>query len=171
MNQQNAKKSIVQWAMDYGKYIGAILIVKFILTAITMYHPMVSFFALIAGIAIPIIAYIIIKKFRDQTNYSKFTQIWAFGLYLFLFGALLSGAVEYIYYRFINPDYILLLYKNLANAIEELANNNIDSLKDITDVIKETPPPTSIEFVLQGVWTSIFMGSIYSAILAIFMRK
>lgn len=158
--------------MEYGAYMGLLFIAKFFVSTYALRSSSANMVSTLMAIAIPILAFYMIRWFRDKSGHNTFARIWLFGIYMFFFAALLSGAAEYVYYRYINPDYIQIQQQAIADMLGELSQkNSMPFLTTVQKALGESSTPSPIDMVFQGIWASAFLGSVYSLLLAAFMRS
>lgn len=91
---------------------------------------------------------------------------------MYFFSALLSGIFEYVYYQYLNPDYLYAQQEALKVLVEELAKvDTSQTMSEFQSSYANVAPTTAIQFVFQGIWGLFMLGSIYSLILALILRK
>ena len=172
MAEEFRLKSITQYAMEYGTYLGLFFIVKFIVNVFLLRFPALSIVMVLMLIAVPVISYYFVRRFCDVLPVRSIARIWLFGIYLFFFAALLSGAAEYVYYRYINPDFLYQqqhLLEGMLSAMNEQKGGEI--FDNMRTTLQEGGVQSPIEAVFSGIWGTVFFGSLYSLLLALFMRK
>lgn len=173
MLQEAPKKSIARYAMEYGVYFGIYLILKFVLMTFGVGSLIASFFSEILLIALPFVLYYIMLRYKKQEpENAHFSQLWMFGIFLFFFASLLSGIVEYVYYRYINPTYIEMQMAALLDLIEEITQaQNSEMLQIMRTGLEKGGAPSPIEMVFQTIWTNVFLGSLLSIIVALIVSR
>ena len=88
------------------------------------------------------------------------------------YSALISGIFEYLYYQYINPEYLYTMQESISTLAKELLSaNNTQSLEDLDALIGENGIMSSIQIVYNGILGMLMLGSIYSLILALLLRR
>lgn len=100
---------------------------------------------------VPLVVFFMMRRFSNQNEGgSYFSQLWMMGILLFFFASLISGLAQYIYYVYINPEYIK---SQLSAAVTLLESLNMTSDPSLLVAVK-----TGLE---QGEY-SVSYGSRYS---------
>ena len=108
MDQQNEPKiiriNILQTSMTLGTYLGAYIILAYLVTLLTVKYPALSLLAVPLFIGIPVVAFFLIRRFRDSTQvpFFPFPISWMLSILTFLFATVLSCMVAYLYLRFLD---------------------------------------------------------------------
>ena len=108
MEEQEGKKiikiNLLQTSMMLGTYLGAYIILAYLITALTVKYSALSLLALPLMIGIPVVAYFLIRRFRDnsQAPFFPFPLSWMLSILTFLFATVLSCMAAYLYLRFID---------------------------------------------------------------------
>lgn len=169
MVKNEAQKSIVQFAMEWGVYMGLYFVVKFVFEVWSMDSFFCNTVSLLMLLCIPVLVYRAMRKY-DVMNELKcyFAQLWMMGIMLFFFTSLISSLAQYIYYVYINPEYIREQFRSAVSLIESL--NLMSSDPTLLDALKEgvekgnVPSPMSV--VVERMWVNMFFGSLLSAAIA-----
>jgi membrane protein implicated in regulation of membrane protease activity len=123
MDQQNEPKiiriNILQTSMTLGTYLGAYIILAYLVTLLTVKYPALSLLAVPLFIGIPVVAFFLIRRFRDSTQapFFPFPISWMISILTFLFATALSCMVAYLYLRFIDNG---ALASGLMARMEEM---------------------------------------------------
>lgn len=169
---ENNMNLLMRCAMQYGVYLGLFFILMFASMVGAIYEPMFNTLAVLLMLAVPFLLYNFMKRYQNQMAGVRisFIQFWVFGIFLFLFASLLSGIVHYIYYQYINPNFTQMQVASLVqqlDTLESLKNSPLAAqLKSMLDEIKT---PTSIEMVIQSIWSNVFWGSLLSIVIGLMM--
>ena len=96
--------NILQTSMTLGTYLGAYIILAYLAMVLTVKYAAVSLLAVPLLIGIPVVAYFLIRRFRDSTKapFFPFPVSWILSILTFLFATVLSCMVAYLYLRFID---------------------------------------------------------------------
>jgi len=98
------KINLLQVSMTLGTYLGLYIILVYALTALSVKYIALSFVSMPLIPGIPVVAYFLIRKFRD-TNckpFFPFPVSWILTILTFLFATMLSCMAAYLYLRFID---------------------------------------------------------------------
>jgi hypothetical protein len=93
-----------QYAMLFGTYLGAFLIVAFLMLLSGMHFPFGLFLFVGFTLVSPFLAYFLTRLYRDRVcdGQLSFGQGWLFVVMMYMFAALLVAAAYYIYFRYID---------------------------------------------------------------------
>ena len=160
--QPNIPKS----AMFNGLIMGVVFSINFLFTVSKI--PSLILLTYVIAVVIVMGIYRLSVKFRD-VECEGFISYWkSFSLILltFFFAALISSVVKYIYFQFINPDYLDQMFQESMKAITLMKIPITDAL---TDQMKSMLKPAS--YTLVYVWSNVLMGVIVGLIMAAFIKK
>lgn len=108
MEEQEGKNivkiNLMHVSMTLGTYLGAYMILTYLVTVLTVKYIAFSFLAFPLLLGIPVVAYFLIRRFRDSTHmpFFPFPLSWMLSILTFLFATVLSCVVAYLYLRFID---------------------------------------------------------------------
>ena len=108
MEEQEGPKviriNILQASMTLGTYLGAYIILVYLAMVLTVKYAAISLLALPLLFGIPVVAWFLIRRFRDSTKapFFPFTVSWMLSILTFLFATVLSCMVAYLYLRYID---------------------------------------------------------------------
>ena len=168
--EQNKTKGIYTYSMEYAIYLGLLLIIKMVLSSFAKESQFVSTLLLLFLIIIPVVGFVLTKRFRDVSGYVSFSQIFIFGVFMYFFASLLCGIFDYVYYQYLNPQFFQEQLSDVNNLLGEMINSGLAD-GEFAAQLEAEKPVSPIEMVYQGIWGMIMMGAIYSLILALFLRK
>ena len=102
--QKIIKINLLQVSMTLGTYLGGYIILAYLVTAMTVKYAALSLIAIPLILGIPVVAFFLIRHFRDSTQvpYFPFPLSWMLSILTFLFATVLSCMVVYLYLRFID---------------------------------------------------------------------
>ena len=165
------QSNILKSAMSHGLILGVLFSVNFLL-GITgnAWLKLLSNFVMVA---ILVAVYKMSVRFRDNDCKGVITYGKAFSLIvlMFFFAAIISSLVKYIYFQFINPDYLenllqqsLLMYEAFLSKLP-LSMSTEEIYENMGTII------TPISFSLQYIWANVFAGVFVGLIMAGFVKK
>lgn len=154
-------------AMKYGIPMGGVFSVNFILS--TFKNPIINFLTYFIMFFCIYLTYRITCKFRDEHNNGELSygKGWAFIVLLFFFAAIISSVVKYIYFQFINPDYLAELLNLSLLQLEKLSIS--EEKININDSLEAILSP--INYSLQYLWINTILGALLGVIMAAFTKK
>jgi hypothetical protein len=158
---QNSNKS----AMQNGLIVGAMIAVKFLITALKI--PVLSSFSVFLSIGIIVFLYLATKKFRDAQTDQSMTYNQAFG-YIFrvyIYGAVIGSLVMLIY-ALLNADFLGVMLNDTLMIYEKMNINIDDKTYDILNAVFKPAP-----YALFNVFGSVIVAAFWSLILALFLKK
>ncbi|MDD3321838.1 MAG: DUF4199 domain-containing protein [Paludibacter sp.] len=158
--------NIIKSAMTNGLILGVLFSVNFLLSVSKSIPLVLLSYGLMAFILV--LTFQFSKRFRDKecNGIISFGKSFSFILLSYFFAALISSIVKFIYFQFINPEYLSKLLNESMKAVEML-KLPIDSAsyEQMEGMMK---PAT---FSLQFVWLNVFMGTIIGLIMSPFIKK
>lgn len=167
------RKSLLQYSMEGGVWLGIYLIVRFACMVMGLYFPVANLLALALFVGTPFVLYRIMMVYHRNNSYiSFFSLLWMMGIMLFFFASLICSVAEYIYYQYINPQYIAELFNRAFALIKEMdVLSDTISLEEMSKALAEGSSPTSLQMVMQSIWSNVFFGSLLSMIVAPFVLQ
>ena len=169
--EQNKTKSIYTYSMEYALFFGLILIIKMVLSSFARESQFISLLLSLFLVIIPIAGYILTKRFRDLSGYTSFSQLFVFGVFMYFFSSLLSGIFDYVFYQYLNPQFFQAQLADVETLLGEMVNAGLITDSELVAQMEAENPQTPIEVVYQGMWGMLMLGSLYSLILALILRK
>jgi len=158
--------SITKSAMYNGLIMGVIFSINFLFSV----SKITSLVVLTNVIAILIIIgiYRMAMQFRDTECNGIITYSKAFSLILltFFFAAIISSVVKFVYFQFINPDYLDQMFQETMKVLNKMKFPVNDEMINQT---KSMLKPVNYTFVY--IWTNVFFGLIVGLIMAAFIKK
>ena len=184
--RQIIKIDMLQVSITLGTYLGIYIILVYAITALTVKFSALSLIALPLMLGIPVVAFFLVKRFRDQSNipYFPFPVSWMITLLTFLFATVLSCMAVYLYLRFIDHG---AFSAGLMAWMEVMMQSSEDVIGNMTDPAQVEQYNKMMELLRQSVtWfcslpasgvakqliqTSLLWGNILSLIIALITAK
>jgi hypothetical protein len=158
-----------QYAAKFGLLLGLALIVFSLILYVLDIDSQgkigyVNYLILIAGLAIGII------NFRDKVNggYISYGKSVGYGVQLALFSGIILSFYLFIFFSFIDPEYIGKMLIKIEDAYYD-ASMDEDQIETAMVMMKKFYTPTSLS--IFSVLGNVLMGLIFSLILSIFLKK
>lgn len=175
MVKNNNKGSLQNYAMHFGTYMGLFWIFKFIFFPLGLHYPttilLMIFFVL--TLSVPFIGYYFARNYRDKVcgGVISFMNVWIFLLLMYLFAAILTAVAHYIYFRYIDNNFIINTYLDQINIIKKsklLPKDYFSQANLMADEFKTLSP---IKITLQIISQNVFFGNILALITSLFVMK
>ncbi|MCD7711117.1 MAG: DUF4199 domain-containing protein, partial [Porphyromonadaceae bacterium] len=169
---EQPKKTLTYYAMQYGIFMGIYLLILFLFSVGSRYASIFSTLSIVMIVATPAALYLVMSDFVRQRGGCKFGSLWLFGIFVFFFASLISGLGEYIYCQYIAPDFLSSLFAAMLEALgsmDELSPETADFIEMMRSGYEQGGTPTAIEWVVQMIWFKVFVGSLLSIFVALFV--
>jgi len=190
MEEQNGNKvikiNLMQVSMTLGTYLGLYIILAYAITVLSVKFNALSMLAMPLILGIPVIAYLLIRHFRE-TNckpFFPFPVSWMISILTFLFATMLSCMAAYLYLRFIDNG---AFAAGMMERMDMIMTASGTAAQELTDPAQAEQYNSAMELFRQTVtWfcslpasgmtkqlvqTSLMWGNILSLIIAIITAK
>lgn len=149
-------------AMYYGAFLGIFLIVRFIVEVLTVDSVTGSFVVLFLFLLLPIIAYFFTLRFKRQSQIEDITfgTLFRFCFFMFFFASLFLVVVQYVFYRFIQPDYLSLQFAELIKNIDVILAD-MPQIAPYKEMIVEFGTPAASQKAVQSIWIYSVIGVLF----------
>ena len=169
----------VNFAMQAGIYLGLLGIIKLLLLTNSYVYAFVGLLYLLVALFFHYVVFIYARKFKNEVLEGdiSFFQAWNVSILMYFFGSILTGAVEFIFYRFINPGFLSKYISSTISAVHNFSVQIKDAtvqtfLSEIVSNLAKGGIPTPIEMVFGHIQNTVFSGLFISLIIAsILFRK
>lgn len=169
--QQIQQSKVYNAAMWHGLILAIYLVVRFFFIVSSANSLILNILTIFLTIGIPFVAYYLGKDFKKKTNEElTYRNFYSHGFFMFFFASLILSLVEYIYYGYINPEFISAQYDTLVQNLEILKQNMPDA-SSLEEVVNSSPIPTASQMAMQNIWMYSFAGIIISLINAYILNK
>ena len=157
--------------MWHGLILAIYLVVRFFFMVSSANSTILNLLFIFITIGVPFVAYYLGKDFKKKTDEElTYRNFYSHGFFMFFFASLILAAVEYVYYGFINTEFITEQYNTLLQNIEILKQTMPDATQ-IEEMVNNSPIPTASQMAMQNVWMYSFVGIIISLINAYILNK
>ena len=169
--QQIQQSKVYNAAMWHGLILAIYLVIRFFFMVSSADSTILNLLFIFITIGVPFVAYYLGKDFKKKTDEElTYRNFYTHGFFMFFFASLILAAVEYVYYGFINTEFITEQYNTLLQNIEILKQTMPDA-SQIEEIVNESPIPTASQMAMQNVWMYSFIGIIISLINAYILNK
>lgn len=160
------KPEALKHAMYFGLLLGVIFSVNFFLSTLTG----VLFTSLqwVVTLSIPYIVYRLTVDCRNRVcggAVSYGVALW-YGIQLFFYAALISAVFKFIYFKFLNPEFLPNMLGETMRLLDELKISS-----DTFDEAQMRELMTPLYMSMQYIWLDVFLGLLVSLVTAIFAKK
>lgn len=189
-NKNNETKiiriNLFQVSMTLGTYLGIYMILVYIMMGLSLKISALSLLSLPLFLGIPVIAFFLIKRFRD-TNCKPFFPFpisWMITILTFLFASVLSCMMVYVYLRFLDNgafsaglmermNMVVAAMDSATQSLTDTAqieqmNSNIELFKSTITWYCSLSPSAMTKQLIQS---SIFWNTILSVIIGLITSK
>ncbi len=161
------RKTWLQYSMEGGLWLGIYLILRFIFTVSGTQSSIANILAITMFVGTPVVLYRLIKGYDIHIAATYFSMQWMLGIMLSFFASLISCIPEYIFYTYIDPNYITTLFEQAYTIMNDMLHTQENlTNEEINNILSAGVVPTSIEMVLQTMWSNVFLGSITALCIA-----
>ncbi len=189
MEQEHPKHyniNVIQVSMSMGTKLGLYMILVYAMLMYTLRYSALSVLALPLLLGIPVVAYLVLRQYRNHTKLLifPFPVAWILSVFMFLFATVLSGMTSYIYLRFIDHG---MLAQSVLAYVELMNSNGQQALATMTDPVMAQQYRETIDMITQaGEWfaglpssgvakqlmqSSLMWGNIISIIISLLLMK
>ena len=169
--QQIQQSKVYNAAMWSGLLLSIYLVVRFFFVVSSANSLILNILTICLTIGIPFVAYYLGKDFKNKSDEElTYRNFYSHGFFMFFFASLILAAVEYVYYGFINTEFITEQYNTLLQNIEIIKQTMPDATQ-IEEMVNNSPIPTASQMAMQNIWMYSFAGIIISLINAYILNK
>jgi hypothetical protein len=167
---EEKKANIIKSAMTYGLMLAlALIVIHLVQYLMDIYKPPVWVNILTYAVIVGGIVYGTIR-FRDDElgGYISYGKALGFGVLLSLFASVVYGFYNYLLTAVIDPTYMEGVYRMLEETYIE-AGMDYDQVETVMETVKKFQTP--LMMVFSSLFGFTFMGTIFSLITSIFLKK
>jgi len=190
MEEQEGQKiiriNLLQSSMTLGTYLGVYMILAYAVTAMTVKYTALSLLSFPLVLGIPVVAFFLVRRFRDSTQapFFPFPVSWMLTLLTFMFATALSCMAAYLYLRFIDNG---ALASGLMARMNEMLAQSDAVTAVMTDPAQVEQYNKAMEMMQQAItWfcslpasgvtkqliqSSLMWGNILSLVIALITAK
>lgn len=158
--------TIMKSTMNNGLILGILFTLNFLLSISKTIPFILLSYALMAFILV--YTYQSAKRYRDRVceGFINYGNVFSFILLSYFFAGLISAIFKYIYFQYIQPEYLAKLLNESYKALDML-NVQIDdaTYKQMESMLKPA------NFSLQIIWLNVFLGTVIGLIMSFFLKK
>lgn len=154
--------------LTMGLYLGA----TFICQVLSLKILTLGLFAELMVLGVPFMAYFLMRRsYKSNAREKPFSTIWMHGITIFICGSLILGLVQYVYTRFINPDFIPMMAQTAVDAYMSLPSDDGRQFGvALQQIIDKHLLPTPIGFTITAIWLISFIGCLLSLAITVILK-
>ncbi len=168
------KENIITHSMYSGLILGGLLVVRDFLSLVVFNSNTFMILLLsVVGFVIPFFCiFYFTKKFdKEVLNGSiSYASALSYGFYMFFFAAMIIALFSFIYFQYINPDYLAQQGDTFINLLKQL-NIEEETINKYESLLTNTETPTAANAAISSLWSFAFLGLIISLFTSLFFRK
>lgn len=163
----------MQYSMQAGVWLGLYLTARFACSVAGVYSPFYNVLAMLLFVGTPVILYYFMAQYhKTHILASGFSLLWMMGVMLFFFASLICAVPEYIFYEYVNPDFITNTIKQSVELVKELGLMENDAMmQELESMSASSMAITSLQMVISSIWSNVFFGSILSILVALIVVR
>lgn len=168
------KPDVLKHIMYFGLMFGLIFALNFFLG--TMNGMFFSVLSWVVTLAIPYVAYYLVRDCRDRVlgGTISYGQAFIYGIQLFFYASLISAAFRFVYCQWLNPDFLPNLVDTTMSIFEQGGMAGIVEASGMTmsqyaDTLRSVLSPLNMAFM--AIFMNFFAGLFISLITAAIVRK
>lgn len=111
------------------------------------------------------------RSYLRDNGHTILSSLWVEGITTFFCGSLLSGIIQVIYLKWIDPGFILSQMQQMITLYRDSGLQNGTELADLLQqLIDNHAVPSAISIVIEMIWLAVFSGSLLSVLMALLVR-
>lgn len=124
------------------------------------------------SLAVPFILFGLLRKhYRDGGCKGSLAEVWMHGIMIFICGSVILALVSYIFFRFIDPNFLYRETAKLVDLYNSLGNPTATQIADTLEEMRNNNLlPSPIQCAFSFLWVGGFSGSILSLIEAALIK-
>lgn len=172
-SQKMPRKSLLMYSMEGGVWLGLYLILCFACNVGAFYVAGLSIVALLLYVAVPYVLYRIILRYHRNSHIVNFFSVnWMIGVLLFIFASLISAIPEYVFYQYIDPQYLSAVVEDTLAQLDTLGWMQEDeAMAEVRKMSDEGTLPSTIQMTISQMWSKMFIGSLLSIVVSPFVVR
>ena len=162
--------NVLNAAMKYGLIMGIVFSVNFLLSVSG--NAIITLLGYLVVAFICVLTYRFAIAYRDKENGGtiSFGHAFFFIILLFLFAAIISSLFKFIYFKYLNVNYLPMLLEQSVSMMQQLQEQfHLSVPDDYYETMDKMMSPTA--YTLQYIWVNTFLGVVMGLIIAPFVKK
>jgi hypothetical protein len=168
------KENVITHSMHSGLILGGLLSVRDFLVQDVFNGSLFAVLLLsLAGFAVSVYCiFFFTKKYNREVlnNEISYWKALQYAFYMFFFAGMIVALFAFIFFRYINPDYLGGQGEMFINLLKQL-NPPAEAMKPYEDLFGNMPVQTPANAALNTLWSVVFNGFIIALFTSLFFRK
>lgn len=157
---------------DDGFLLGLYFSALFFAMVYSMTVPLLSMAALALMAGVPVVIYKFLRRsYVADYGTTRFSALWMQGIVTFFCGSLILALVSFVFMRWIEPDYIESV---MRQVVEVYGGASWPQGREAADVLQHALDaglvPRAIQVSMELLWTGVFTGSILSIVVSLIVQ-
>ncbi len=160
--------------MRYGTAMGILWAFKFSLFPLGLSIPFLHLVFLVLTLGVPIIGFIFARRYRDLEcgGSISFPRAFFFTSAMYMFAIILTAAVHYLYFRYIDNGFIFETWMGMWEAVKESSNvGMIAGMDQYEQALEMLGAMTPLEVTFQLMSNNVFWSLIAALPTALLVRR
>ena len=153
-------------AMNYGAVMGLLFSLNFLVTTVKS----IAFLQYLFIVVIIYCAYRFVVHCRENVMdgvISYGSALW-YNMQLFMYGAMISALVRYVFYAYIKPDFLQNQLNETIMALQGTPMADVISGEVYQQTVEMMTP---LNMALQAIWLNLMLGLLLGLILAAIVKR
>lgn len=153
-------------AMNYGAVMGLLFSLNFLVTTVKS----IAFLQYLFIVVIIYCAYRFVVHCRQNVMdgvISYGSALW-YNMQLFMYGAMISAMVRYVFYAYIKPDFLQNQLNETIMALQGTPMADVISGEVYQQTVEMMTP---LNMALQAIWVNLILGFLLGLILAAIVKR
>ena len=153
-------------AMNYGAVMGLLFSLNFLVTTVKS----IAFLQYLFIVVIIYCAYRFVVHCRENVMdgvISYGSALW-YNMQLFMYGAMISAMVRYVFYAYIKPDFLQNQLNETIMALQGTPMADVISGEVYQQTVEMMTP---LNMALQAIWLNLMLGLLLGLILAAIVKR
>lgn len=153
-------------AMNFGAVMGLLFSLNFLVTTVKS----IAFLQYLFVIVIIYCAYRFVVHCRENVmngTISYGSALW-YNMQLFMYGAMISALVRYVFYSYIKPDFLQNQLNETLMALQGTPMAEMISGEVYQQTVEMMTP---LNMALQAIWLNLMLGLLLGLILAAIVKR
>lgn len=132
------------------------------------FQPLILFIFPLA-LGLPVVLYFLIHRvWKQDPMLHTFGAVWLLGIWIFIFGSLVCAILSAGWIFLFEPDFVSGYLSMSIDAISNspMAEQYASQLEQFEALRRSGSLPTPMEFIFTMIWSTAFLGSIISLLIA-----
>lgn len=167
-------QSPYRYSSRLGAWMGLYLLLMSacILSSVRCPDAVLMLFPLLLGL--PFVLYALMRAVWTRAPHLHTVGgIWLVGIWIFIFGALICGALTAAWIILFDPEFVEQYIRASLEAVDRnpaLAQDYAQATAQMRSVLDAGAVPSPMQFVFTMIWTTSFFGSVLSFLAALLLK-